>query len=103
MEAQCTAGIRSESKCNLKTYSKTVGVESVFEIELDTTEIMLWRSGLIILNNAIICCHHKYILLNCYATQQKTCCNAFGLHKSVCRGRIRIIFSMLNPLIPSVH
>ena len=43
MEAQSTAGIRSESKCNLKTYSKIVGVESVFEIEPDTRETMLWR------------------------------------------------------------
>ena len=94
MEAQYSVGIRSESKCNLKTYSKTVGVESVFEIEADTREILLWRSGLTILNvNATVCCCHKYILLNHYATQQKTCCNPFGLHKSLFRGRrIMIIF-----------
>ena len=29
MEEQGSVGIRSESKCNLKTYSTTVGVESV--------------------------------------------------------------------------
>ena len=40
MEAQCRVGIKSESKYNLKTYSKTVGVESVFQIQPDTREIM---------------------------------------------------------------
>ena len=93
MEGQCTVGIRSESKCNLKTYSGIVGVQSVFEIEPDIRETMLWKSGLTILNiNATVCWHHKYILLNHDATQQKICCNPFGLHKSVCRGRIIIIF-----------
>ena len=41
MEGQCTVGIRSESKCNLKTYSGIVGVQSVFEIEPDIRETML--------------------------------------------------------------
>ena len=41
MKAQCSVDIGSESNCNLKTYSKTVGDESVFEIEPDTSEILL--------------------------------------------------------------
>ena len=79
MEAQYSVGIRSGSKPNMKTQSKTVGLESVFETEPDTKKIMLWRSGLTILNvKPTVCCHRKYTLLNGYTTQRKTCCNPFG-------------------------
>ena len=88
MERQCTVGNISETKCHLTTYSKTVGTNTFMELEPETREILMWRTGITILNaNATICYHHKYVFHKRYPMQQKKCCNPFGLDSSTKKGQ----------------
>ena len=44
MRIPCTVDTMCESECHLTTYSKTVGIDSLLEMEQDSREIMNWRT-----------------------------------------------------------
>ena len=67
MEIPCTVDTMCESECHLTAYSKTVGADSLLEMEQDSREILNWRTGATIMNNnATIWFHHKYVFLKRY-------------------------------------
>lgn len=66
---QCSIAILSESQCHQTTYSKTVGIEHFDDLPSEDREIMMWRTGLSIINsNPTTCQHHKYVYLKRYAS-----------------------------------
>lgn len=87
MNLKCTVGSVNGESCHLTTYCTSSGLISIESLDVETREIILWRSGLSMLNNdASICHHHKYLLCKRFPMQQKTCCNPFALHSSVRKG-----------------
>ena len=78
---QCSIGILFESQCHQTTYSKTVGMEPFDNLPCEDREILMWRTGLSIINsNPTTCLHHRYVYLKCYASKQTRYCNPFEIH-----------------------
>ena len=97
MEPICTVGYITGSACHQNTYVIGTNVSELSGLEMATREIILWRSGLSILNiNATICSHHKYIVYKRFPMQEKRCCNPFSLHKSTRRGSIVYFYKILH-------
>ena len=46
----CYVGLYMNSDCNKLTYSRTVGVKYLESFKRDELELIVWRSGLTILN-----------------------------------------------------
>ena len=87
MESIYTIGCITGSACHQNIYVKVTNVSELSDLEMATREIMLWRSGLSIVNISVtLCSHHLYLLYRRFPTQEKGCCNPFGLHKSARRG-----------------
>ena len=87
MENLCTFGTMCERENHLTTYSKTVGIDSLLEMEPDSREILMWTTRVTIINNnAKVCFHHKYVFLKQYPLQQKKFCNPFSFHCSMKNG-----------------
>ena len=62
-----------------------IAIES---LDPDAREIILWRSGFSMLHvNTSVCHHHNYVLSKRFSMQQKTCCNPFGLHSTIRKGK----------------
>ena len=67
MENPCAVCAMFEIECHLTTYSKIVVIDLLLEIEPESRKILMWRTGVTILNsNAIVCFHHKHVFLNRY-------------------------------------
>jgi len=43
MELQCSIGFASETKCHLQTYLKSITIESMTDLPIDTREILMWN------------------------------------------------------------
>ena len=88
MEAEeCYVGILTGTECHLRTYSKIVGIESMLDLPPETREVLMWRTGITLLNvDPSICFHHKYVHLNRFSSQQRFCCDPYKIHKSTCKG-----------------
>ena len=83
MESIYTIGCITGSACHQNIYVKGTNVSELSDLEMATKEIILWRSGLSIMNiSATLCFRHLYVLYKRFPTQEKGCCNPFGLHKS---------------------
>ena len=87
-ESICTIGCMTGSACHQNIYVKGTNVSELSDLEMATKVIILWRSGLSIMNisAATLCSHHLYVLYKRFPSQEKGCCNPFGLHKSARRG-----------------
>ena len=89
MSFQCTVGTYYGGSCHLTTYCKKTGSIELDSLDYESKEIILWRSGLSMLNiNASICLHHQYVLLKRFPMQQKSCCNPFKIHHSIKKGTL---------------
>ena len=67
----CSVGLYMNSDCNKLTYSRTVGVKYLESFKRDKLELIVWRSGLTILN----------ISATTFSSMQKTCFDSFKAHK----------------------
>ena len=67
----CYVGLYMNSDCNKLTYSRTVGVKYLESFKRDELELIVWRSGLTILN----------INATTFSSMQKTCFDPFKAHK----------------------
>nr|XP_047142914.1 ARL14 effector protein-like [Hydra vulgaris] len=89
---QCSIGIKLESECHLATYTLLLGIEPFEDIPEYEREILMWRTGLSIINvKPTTCLHHKHIYLKRYATKLTQCCNTFNTHNKVIKGSLREI------------
>ena len=92
MDQKCTVGIVNDEDCHMTTYTKKIGLIELLSLDIETREIIMWRSGLsIIYQNPSICYHHNYMIEKRFPMTKQTCCNPFQLHKSVRRGKLYII------------
>ncbi|XP_065681334.1 uncharacterized protein LOC136094968 [Hydra vulgaris] len=73
-------------------YTKSIGLKDLSSYSEKDRNLLLWRSGLSILNvNVKICLHHVQILLNRFANSQKNCIDPFKKHKTNINGGLREI------------
>ena len=90
----CFVGTLTGTKCHLQTYSKSIGNEFISDLPPDTRETLMWRTGVTILSlNPTICFHHKYVYLNWFAAQQKSCCDPVSTKQLV--EALAILYFML--------
>ncbi|XP_047129865.1 uncharacterized protein LOC124809907 [Hydra vulgaris] len=89
---QCSIGINLESECHLTTYTPLLGIEYFEDIPDYEREILMWRTGLSIINvKSTTCLHLKHVYLKRYATKLTHCCNPFNIHNKVKKGSLREI------------
>ncbi|XP_065658799.1 ARL14 effector protein-like [Hydra vulgaris] len=73
-------------------HMKSIGLRDLSSNLEKNRSLLLWRSGLSILNvNVKICLHHKQILLNRFANSQKNCIDPFKRHKTNIKGVLQEI------------
>lgn len=86
---QCSIGILQGSECHLKTYTTLYQIEPFEDLSSDVREILMWRTGLTLINyKATTCLHHKHVYLKRYVQKQSRCCNPFNIHSKARRGGI---------------
>ncbi|XP_047122478.2 ARL14 effector protein-like [Hydra vulgaris] len=88
----CTVGILSNDQSHKMVYTKSIGLKDLSSYSEKDRNLLLWRSGLSILNvNVKICLHHEQILLNRFANSQKNCIDPFKKHTTNINGGLREI------------
>ncbi|XP_065643371.1 uncharacterized protein LOC136075062 [Hydra vulgaris] len=88
----CSVGILSNDQCHKMVHTKSIGLKDLSSYSERNRNLLLWRSGLSILNvNVKICLHHEQILLNRFANSQKKCIDPFKRHKTNIKGGLREI------------
>jgi hypothetical protein len=84
---KCSIGINLESECHLTTYTSLLGIEPFEDIIEYEREILMWRTGLSIINiKPTTCLHHKHVYLKRYTTKLTRCCNPFNTHNKTIKG-----------------
>ena len=87
-EDLCKVGILSNDQCHKMVYTKSTGLTDISSYSKRERNLLLWRSGLSILNvNVKICFHHEQLLLNRFASSQKNCINPFKRYKTNIKGK----------------
>jgi hypothetical protein len=89
----CTFGLILNTECNLKTYTRRVGLYSYADLQNENKELLLMRRGpkTEVQESATICFHHEKLLLSKYSCSKKTCCNPFKNHKITVKTGLRQI------------
>ncbi|XP_065642637.1 ARL14 effector protein-like [Hydra vulgaris] len=86
---QCSIRINLESECHLTIYISLLGIEPFEDIPEYKREILIWRTGLLIINvKPTTCLHHKHVYLKRYITKLTRCCNPFNTHNKVIKGSL---------------
>ena len=67
-------------ECHKLTYVSISGKSFIRDFDPVQREVLMWRSGLSLIN-ADVCLHHEYVLLKCYELMQKRCCDPFQSHQ----------------------
>ena len=69
-EDMWSIGLKLGSECHLTTYTPLLGIESFEDLPDDDREIIMWGTGLSVINvKSATCPHHKHICLKHYATK----------------------------------
>ena len=72
----------TKSEFHLKIYSKPISTEYLEEFETDERTILIWRTGLSIINiKPTICLYRSYAFLKHCASPQKQCFIPFSMHR----------------------
>ena len=72
MESIYTIGCITGSACHQNIYVKVTNVSELSDLEMATREIVLWRSGLSIVNISVtLCSHHLYVLYRRFPTKRR--------------------------------
>ena len=96
---QCSIEFQPGSEC-LTTYTPLLGTEYFEDLPADDREILMWGTGLSIINVKLTTCpHHKHVYLKCYATKVTQCCNPFNAHKKARKGIYRSFSNLHFQLI----
>ena len=67
----CSVGVNMKDPCHKLSFCRKTGFKKINSIVAEKKEILLWRSGLSILNvNADTCVHHEQLLTNKYSKLQ---------------------------------
>ena len=79
----CDFGRILKTECNLKHYSRTIGIKQVDELKEDEAVIFLWRAGLLENRSNVftICYHHEQFFGKVFERKQKNCCGVLINHK----------------------
>ena len=92
---QCSIGIQFRSEC-LTTYAPLLGIKYFEDLPDDDREILMWRTGLSLINvKSTTCLHHKHVHLKRYATKVTQCCNPINAHK---KGKVFIAVIFLSQI-----
>lgn len=87
MNTPCSVGLTLKTECHKQSYSKRIGLKNLESFDWKEREVILWRSGLSIVNvNATICHHHEHTVLHRFKSLQKTCFDPFKAHKRIVKG-----------------
>ena len=87
MASQCTFGYFAGKTCHVTTYCSTTGLISIYLLDPQEREVILWRAGLSMINvDTTLCYHLNYILSKRFVIKERSCCNPFGLHSTTRKG-----------------
>ena len=79
MASQCTFSYFAGKTCHVTTYCSTTGLISIYLLDSQEREVILWRAGLSMINvDTTLCHHHNYILSKRFVIKERSCCNPFG-------------------------
>ncbi len=84
---QCSVGVLLGDACHKLTFCRKTGFHKLDSFPTEDREVIMWRSGLTILNiDANICYHHEQLMNKRYNLSHKTCSDPFKIHKKDVKG-----------------
>ena len=96
MASRGTFGYFTVKTCQVTTYCSTTGLISIDLMDPQEREVILWRTGLSMINMDTTFSHHyNYILSKRFVMREKSCCNPFGLHSTTRKGNSFYIFQTI--------
>ena len=84
---KCSYDMMNDEDCHKLTYVSISAKSFVRDFDPVQREVLIWRSGLSLINADAVCLHHEYVLLKRYALMQKRCCDPFQSHQKPRKGR----------------
>ena len=83
----CTVGEYLGDSCHQLKFCRKVGLKKLDSFDVDAREVIMWRTGVSILNvDADICFHHEKVVTQRFLLYQKNCCNPFKAHQNEIKG-----------------
>lgn len=86
-QMQCSVGVLLGDTCHKLTFCRKTGFRKLGSFSSEDREVIMWRSGLTILNiDANICYHHEQLMNKRYNLSHKTCYDPLKIHKKDVKG-----------------